>query len=272
MPEFDPNAFLTAFGYLQPEEVQSHEAVQSAVAAAQEAYGLPVTGDLDEMTVRVLGRTPRCAMPDTPQHKIGKPHWGLETVAWHLTTYPTGVGLTNASVDAAIAQAFANWSAVCGLSFRQVETEGEANIVMGVGRGRRADFDGPSGTLAWMQLAPSEDFRGQVRGLYDGDEPWTLSGRGILLVNVACHEIGHALGLMHSQRGDQLMSPTYSSQVSKPLSEDAQRVQQLYGPAKQQPGPTPVPTPGGPSPAATKVQVLLSDNSIYEFSNPVKLR
>jgi hypothetical protein len=270
MEQFDPKAFLTAFGYLEPEEAQSHEALQSAVAAAQEAYGLPATGDLDEMTVRVLGRTPRCAMPDTPQHKIGKPHWGLETVTWHLSAYPTGVGLTNAAVDAAIAQAFANWSAVCGLSFRQVETENEANIVMGVGRGRRADFDGPSGTLAWMQLAPTEDFRGQVRGLFDGDEAWAISGRGILLVNVACHEIGHALGLMHSQRGDQLMSPTYSSGVTKPLNEDTQRVQQLYGPAKV---PTPTqPRPTGPGPSASKVQVLMSDNAIYEFSNPVKLR
>jgi hypothetical protein len=250
--EFDPKAFLTAFDYLKPEEAESHEALQSAIAAAQEAYGLPVTGDLDEMTVRVIGRTPRCGMPDTPQHVIGKPHWGLETVTWHLTHYPTGVGLTNAIVDQAIGQAFANWSAVCGLSFRQVKTVNEANIVMGVGRGRRADFDGPSGTLAWMQLPNRDDYRGQVQGLFDADENWVISGRGILLVNVACHEIGHALGLMHSRRGDQLMSPTYSSQVSKPLAEDAQRAVELYGPPKQAPTPPITPAPGD-----HKVRVLI---------------
>jgi hypothetical protein len=268
---FDSTKWLTEFGYLGPEEQQSHEALQSAIAAAQQAYGLPMTGDMDPMTERVLERTPRCGMTDEPQHKIGSPHWGVETVTWCLTTHPTGVGLTPAAAEGAIAQAFVNWSAVCGLAFKQVQNQQEANIVMGVGRGRRANFDGPSGTLAWMELPNQEDYRGRVSGLYDADEPWTLSGQGILLVNVACHEIGHALGLMHSQSGNQLMSPTYSSRVPAPLSEDVQRIQRLYGPPKQKPDEPPPPTPG-PVAAARKVQVLLADNSVYEFSNPVKLR
>jgi hypothetical protein len=150
----DISKFLINYGYLAPENAGNPTMVSDAIAGAQESYGLPQTGNADEMTAKVIERTPRCGMSDAPQHTIGKPHWGLKSIAWCMTQYPAGVGLTRQAVDGAIGQAFSQWSAVCGLTFKQVLSEQQANIVIGVGRGRRADFDGPSGTLASRPIRP----------------------------------------------------------------------------------------------------------------------
>jgi hypothetical protein len=265
MSDFNLTDFLTAYGYIKPAEIADPGAIEDAITTAQHVYGLPETGEADPMTVRVLGRTPRCGRPDVEEHRIGIPHWAARKLTWALSAYPVGSGLTKAQVDTAFNAAFANWAAVCGLTFERIESG--AAITMGVGRGNRAGFDGPSGVLAWMELPPQEDFAGKLNGLFDQDEPWAIEGRGILLINVACHEIGHALGLVHSRRSDQLMSPTYSSRVPAPLTEDVTRIQAIYGPSTL---PPPDPKPGSMSPA--KTQVLMSDNSVYEFSNPKKLR
>lgn len=250
---FDAQAFLTSFGYLDPLEAHSAEAVQTAIGVAQAAYGIPVTHAIDQLTENVFSREPRCGMPDTVWHTIGMPHWGLKRIAWCLTAHPLGSGLTKQQVDTTIGLAFSQWSEHCSLEFFQVQDQQQANIIMGVGRGRRADFDGASGVLAWMQLPSQENYRGQLSGLFDGDENWAIEGRGILLLNVACHEIGHALGLVHSRRSDQLMSPTYSSRVPKPLNEDVERIQKLYGPRTAAPVPPVVP-PVVPPPAGGPVE------------------
>lgn len=266
---FDSNSFLTAFGYLDPASAHSTEAVQSAVAVAQGAYGLPVTGDMDPMTEKVFDRTPRCGMSDAEGLADGEAHWGIMKIGWLAETVPAGVGLTRVHVETAINEAFAHWSSIIPLDFTKVDRNG--NIVFRMGRGNRANFDGPGGTLAWMEVCPRPKFVGILNGAFDGDEPFVtnLQANGIRLVNVACHEIGHALGFMHSRRAGQLMSPTYNRDLVKPQSEDIERAQSVYGKrATAPPVPTPTPAPGGATPA--KVQVLFGDNSVYEFAGPQK--
>ena len=136
---------------------------------------------------------------------------------------------------------------------------------MSIGAGRRDQFDGPGGTLAWAQLPPGNSFNGQLLCRFDEAETWVLNRnqRGVLLVNVACHEIGHLLGLRHSNVQTALMAPFYSPGVTKPqLKDDVTRIQRLYG--RPTGNPNPPEDPGNPpeelaAPSDLKAEAISSD-------------
>lgn len=154
-----------------------------------------------------------------------------------------------------VREAFDRWQAVCGLVAAETDSVSAANILLGAGRGRRSGFDGPSGVLAWAEL-PCGNPR-QVRLQMDLDENWSTAlepgQASILVVNVLCHEIGHAIGLPHiaASRGIALMNPTYSPRVDRPLDLDAADGRARYGaPRPRPPAPSPSPAPPAePAPA-----------------------
>lgn len=184
--------------------------------------------------------------------------WGLPEVTYCINGYPVGLGLSPTDVEQIVAQAFASWNAVCGLRFRRVTNPDDANILMGVARGKRAGFDGPMGVLAYCYLPSGDNFRGQVEMYWDLDEPWgkTAGQNSIALLNVTAHELGHGLGLSHTNIARQLMNPTYSGAIASPQQAyDIAEVVRRYGPPTAAPTPTPPPLPPSGSPVLCKVQI-----------------
>jgi len=87
-------------------------------------------------------------------------------------------------------------------------------------------FDGQGGALAHA-FYPED---GRIH--FDEDETFTLkSGSGTNLLWVALHEIGHVLGLDHTNVKDAIMYPIYSHDIQavKLHSDDIAGMQYLYG-------------------------------------------
>ena len=89
-------------------------------------------------------------------------------------------------------------------------------------------IDGP--TRSWERRV-SSPCAGSV--VLDTGEQWVLlepnhSGE-ISLLGVATHELGHAIGLLHSDDPSALMYPQYSPYNLQPSADDIRGVQRLYG-------------------------------------------
>lgn len=114
-------------------------------------------------------------------------------------------------------------------------------------------IDGPSNTLAWSELGCSRMTR--VRQCYDTDERWVDSDRAgtgeIDIISVLIHELGHALGLPHTNERGNIMYPAYSGPQRELGPWDIKEIQRRYG--KPQPKP---PGPGGGGDGMDILQIL----------------
>lgn len=249
---------------------------QAGIEAAQRMAGLPVTGNLDPMTVNVLARAPRCGVSDAQAVSGRVDRWkpGM-VVTYHVAGFPTESGLSKEQILAVVDRCAAAWSAVAGIQFRRIADQGNANIVLNKGRGKSAGFDGPSGTLAWAQLPQGDAFQGQLQCRWDMDEQWTDDPRanGIQLFNTTNHEWGHLIGHYHNNVKAQLLNPTYNPRIAVPQSFDIEEAVARYGPPL--PGSTPEPPGSDPAQPPTagayplKTLILMSDGRTYGFKNGV---
>jgi len=162
-------------------------------------------------------------------------------------------GLTDQQTKDAYALAWSYWSAVANVTASLVTDSNTADVVMGNGY-----IDGPSGVLAWSEM-PCGNVT-QLQQKFDSSEVWVVADQPaanvIDFVRVACHEIGHVLGMPHIATGN-LLAPYYSTTIRKPQAGDIQEMVSRYGPAQTAPTPiaphpTPVPSPA-PSPSVPAI-------------------
>lgn len=169
---------------------------------------------------------------------------GWDGRRWQGEPKPCRIEWSNKSLPAdmlpAIRWAWDRWAAVCAIE--PVEVSDRPMIYFESGQ-----IDGPSSTLAWANLPCGADpvWPRHLRTLYDSAEAWSLNPNqppqnGIHLGAVACHEIGHLLGLDHDARrgSTSLLAPTYTARILTPQEWDIEQAQLRYGPPLSTPAPT----------------------------------
>jgi hypothetical protein len=139
--------------------------------------------------------------------------------------------------DSIVAQ-MAKWGAVAALTFTEASSAGQdlsLDILYGSGEhGDGLPFDGPGGVLAhafYPNDINPESIAGDLH--FDEDETWTIGPGGTDHRFVALHELGHSLGLDHSDDPDAVMFPFYVGQTDDPQlhQDDIDGILSIYGAA-----------------------------------------
>ena len=155
-----------------------------------------------------------------------------------------------------IRAAFALWADETPLTFNEVADSAQADIVIGWAEGEHGDgdsFDGPGDVLAHASYPNPYEER-QVFLHFDDAERWVNSEtQNVDLLTVAAHEIGHTLGLDHSNDPNALMYPSYSEPHRFLGQDDIAGAQSLYGLAAQ-PAESPEAPPQGATPPPSENQ------------------
>lgn len=221
-----------------------------------------------------------CAVASVGWDGPGK---GSAELTYYIANTPSG--LSKATVESAIKTALNAWSNVADIKFTQTSTPGLA---------RSLDFsfgsiDGSGGTLAQAYFPAdvnSSRLAGDVK--FDSSEKWeignALGSAAFDLVRVAVHEIGHALGLDHSEDNSAILAPTVSASESftKLDADDVDAILALYAPAKASGTTTPTSTtPTNTTPTSTTPTTTSTSNNnpitpvsptTYSFGNSFRYR
>ena len=165
---------------------------------------------------------------------------GSASLTYYIADAPSS--LTQAAVQAALQTALDAWAAVADISFTRTSQPNQSDSI---------DFtfgtlDGPGGTLAEAYL-PDDVNTSRIAGdiQFDASEVWevgnALGGAAMDLVLTAAHEIGHALGLEHSNLAGSIMAPAISpdEQFTGLDRSDEAAILELYAAARPAKSTTP---------------------------------
>ncbi|XP_048369510.1 matrix metalloproteinase-17-like [Sphaerodactylus townsendi] len=257
--------WLTQYGYLPPADpvtgqLQTWEAVTSAIREMQRFAGIAETGIPDDATLALI-RMPRCSLPDIiptfpeklplrsnrrrKRRKRRKSRsrrnagsvWSKRNISWKVKTYPREARLSRETMRVLMYYALKVWSEVTPLNFHEVGSHSADISVEFLQLDHRDGypFDGPGGMVAHAFFPGDPQRAGSVH--FDSDEDWTFRSPddfGTDLFAVAVHEFGHSLGLAHSPSKHSIMRPYYQGPVGDPLQyqlymDDRSEIQKLYG-------------------------------------------
>ncbi|NJO70670.1 MAG: matrixin family metalloprotease, partial [Oscillatoriales cyanobacterium RM1_1_9] len=167
--------------------------------------------------------------------------------------------LSNTEIKSAIEEAFDLWADYVPLNFVEIRDVGDKtpkNLDAADIRIGHEFLGGRGGTLGRASLTTASGELATTVNFDNADE-WALTASGFKFnfLEVAVHEIGHALGLNHESGKPAIMNPSVQNRYSGLgtaflLPDDINGIQSIYGQGKGsldplggQPAPTPAPTP-----------------------------
>ncbi len=161
------------------------------------------------------------------------PGLGSAALTYYVASVPSTMELSQQEVEAGLETALSAWASVADITFTQTDLAGRHNSI----DFEFSSIDGSGGTLAqayYPDDANREPIAGDVE--FDTSEGWEIGnsqgGSAFDLVFVAVHELGHSLGLEHSDVIGSVMRPTISpSQTFDGFGQsDIDAIQTLYAP------------------------------------------
>nr|XP_018670901.1 uncharacterized protein LOC100177786 isoform X2 [Ciona intestinalis] len=223
------------------------------VIIVQASAGIPQTGKIDRNLIQTMGKS-RCGMSDPPPPGSGVAFY-TEQSTWRTkrnprtqkyelnysffpNTYPSDGSISRTDIEKGITAAMCLWEMNSNVRFTGNLGPGvsSADVTISFGRRDHGDpypFDGKGKTLAHAFYPES----GKLH--FDLDEPWFLSmnnnnqRRKKDIFTVAAHELGHTLGLAHSEVRGSLMAPYYLFTTSFENyllpRDDTLGIQSMYG-------------------------------------------
>jgi hypothetical protein len=207
------------------------ETTENGLKSFQEFYSLPATGQLNKETINLMLK-PRCGVIDPVLKgkkfvtaQFGK--WKKTSLTYNFANFSSDLNET--AIKNAVKTAFKQWSSVSPLTFSEVSGKSDITFKFGArDHGCGIAFDGPSQVLAHAYF-PGTGKDGIVD--FDEDELWTDDdpATGIDLATVALHELGHTLGLDHSQVKKAIMFAFYGGRLLTLFPDDIAGIQSLYG-------------------------------------------
>lgn len=235
--------YLVRYGYLAgPFQAKRLDMpTQQALRQFQSRMNIPQTGLVDPKTAAVL-EMPRCGAPD-----LFPPERGISDTfvlrgcsyqgKFRTLTFAFVLGspdLPGGNEKQPVRNAFATWQREISIDFLEVGISNNPNFPMGWFVGDHGDgspFDGVGNTLAHAFYPPPCGGTHAGKCHFDDAELWGLAHGGgrFDTETVALHEIGHLLGLGHSQVAGSVMFPTYGGQRRALTQDDILGIRAIYG-------------------------------------------
>jgi len=144
-------------------------------------------------------------------------------IFFHVATETFKDSAVAADVEDLVTDAWNLWQVHADFKIDR-EAEEDANVVINM----RPLGDGIGGMLGLAHIG-GPDINQKLECSLDSAENWNPHKFRTAL----CHELGHILGLSHSQQSGQLMSPFLTSGIDEPKTEDILRIQAKWGKSKE---------------------------------------
>jgi hypothetical protein len=210
--------YLKHYGYLSQEVKctpgQLDNVTVSALTEFQQHFNLTVLGTLDAATRSAMSAS-RCGLPDVGIDFMTIGAWNRRNLTYAFGNLSAQA--SNNVVRNAIRRAFDTWTAAgVGLTFTEVPQSQNHDIFIEWRQAADPDHSMVGGVLAHADFPPGFSVIVTSPPLplhYDDQEHTWVDGNfinGFDIETVALHEIGHCLGMLHTDVAGSVMFPTVS--------------------------------------------------------------
>ncbi|CRL06209.1 CLUMA_CG019023, isoform A [Clunio marinus] len=248
--------YLRSFGYLPENNNRtkiSHKQLRHSLRQLQVDGHIAVTGKIDDATLKLM-KVPRCGFRDIKHrtHKRQKRYdllsskWDKRNIGWHFD-HKNGKYASEASkIRFIISEALNIWQENSVLIFHEVTERSDADILISFEKIEHYDVDGypmndPILAHAFrpgLTIGGDVHFREDLEWDFDVIYGQQATGNRLSFFAVALHELGHTLGLGHSDRHEAVMYEFYTVTTGVLSKDDIEGIHHIYGVPKDYQYPT----------------------------------